>query len=166
MRPLAGRRRLFWFMTPTNGFNPDTCFSIDRASFTINNKQGDLSDWLPYDLWRTTLKNGYKMSFTQWRGRGMDNNLNMGTTGGALLLKCGEDIPLPPGLAPGMPRSTSISIELDVTMFDPALNEDDELDDEEESKVVFMTAIKRLVRRWRFCPPPGRSLCRRCLCIT
>jgi len=129
----AGTPAVTYFDSYQTGFYN---FPITALSVTFNNISGLFSNWTAYDLWLMNKRNGIDVPYLQYIGYALSNN-NLGVYRGAgdslvtnynpfvtyptgasrysqltsvpLVLALGIDIPLFPGLAPGVQGSYSFS---------------------------------------------------------
>ena len=84
--------------------NPNTFARILKVRVSFGDKQNLLASMTSYELWNLSTKAGLDMTWDQWYI----------TTGGMLILKLGDAIPLEPGICPGLQIRTTFQAFLDV----------------------------------------------------
>lgn len=95
--------------------SPD-CFNvIQSVSLQYLNTSGQFSSCTLNDLYNMSVKNGLKMSFTEFRGETqvLDTGLYHGTTGNVICISA-SDLALPSNVAPGMALNSQLSIKLSI----------------------------------------------------
>jgi len=99
--------------------NSATFFTINNVSVNFNNASGLLASFTSDQLWRISCEAGLNMSYNEWSGRQLINNVNgegsiVSTTGSILVLNA-TNLSLPNYLAPGSLGNFQFQITMNVT---------------------------------------------------
>jgi hypothetical protein len=98
-----------------NLFSTDTFFRINSISLQYLNVSGQFSSMSIQDLYQLSVKNGCKMSFTEWTGLTVLNTgTTLGLTGSVLKIDC-TDLALPSNLASGVNINSQLQFSINVT---------------------------------------------------
>ena len=96
-------RRLYFFARIEDKFlditRPDSYFSIEGISLTLENQSGLLSNATQQDLYRMSVENGCNMSWAEWSGQKTNFNLSGNPdeyygAGSVLCIELGKDVGL------------------------------------------------------------------------
>ena len=116
---------------PATAFSDGAAFGdfylpITQVSINFDNYSGLLASHTPEQLYAISAKNGLRMDWNTWNGRGKVSNpgvaqltagtspVNAGLVGGFLVLKMGEDVPLQAGQASGVVGNYTLQLNCQV----------------------------------------------------
>lgn len=107
------------FNSPTK---TDSFFALEKLNVFFDNSSALFSSCTQYDLYSIARENGVKLSFTEWcqqpyRPGSLTNK--MGCIGSILPLVFGKDIPVQPGMAPGVGGQFNFYIQASFKNLDP-----------------------------------------------
>jgi hypothetical protein len=94
----------------------DYYLSPERISVNWDNFSGLLSSYSKQNLYSISAANGLDMSYPEWSGVVSSGRTGgkIGATGGFLVIKLGQDIPLQEGVAPGLISNFSLQFNITV----------------------------------------------------
>ncbi len=109
-------------------WHPDCYYKINSTAINFAGGTGILSTASEFNLYQISKKNGYKGTYSQWKGKfgSWNQGENVGAeipsgSGSLLVLKPAEDFGLADGQAAAMPGAFNFQLSLTVECIDPSI---------------------------------------------